>query len=146
MFSGRQEVEASTARERLVGLGSSSPNQRMAHLFCELVVRLEAVGFASGAGYAFPIKQDQLGATIGLSPVHTNRSLQQLRRRGLIELEECTVRIKDRRALRHSQDFAQVTCRAAGEDACIKCTISLGRHCAKVLLMHLGPPAPEDDR
>jgi DNA-binding transcriptional regulator LsrR (DeoR family) len=59
----------------------------MAHLFCELFLRLEVAGKTSGLSYEFPLTQEQVASCLGLTQVHVNRTLQQLRRRGLIELE-----------------------------------------------------------
>ena len=59
----------------------------MAHLFCELFVRLDVAGRTTGLSYDFPLTQDQIASCLGLTPVHVNRTLQVLRRRGLIELE-----------------------------------------------------------
>ena len=79
-------VDEATLREWLVNIGCRSALERMAHLFCELLVRLRAVGRATEDSYALPITQADLADTTGLSNVHVNRTLQELRRRGLIEL------------------------------------------------------------
>ena len=47
----------------------------MAHLLCELYVRLKAVGLTNGDGYAFPLTQAEFGDALGLSTVHVNRTL-----------------------------------------------------------------------
>ena len=78
-------VDEATLREWLVNVGRRSALERIAHLFCELLVRLQVVGLTEGESYALPISQLDLADTTGLSNVHVNRSLQELRRRGLIE-------------------------------------------------------------
>ena len=51
----------------------------MAHLFCEFLVRLKWVGLAEGNGYLLAPTQADLGDALGLSTVHVNRTLQDLR-------------------------------------------------------------------
>ncbi|MFC5556856.1 helix-turn-helix domain-containing protein [Methylobacterium iners] len=79
-------VDEATLREWLMNVGCRSAVERIAHLFCELLVRLGAVGLAQGNSYDLPITQLDIADTTGLSNVHVNRSLQELRRQGLIEL------------------------------------------------------------
>ena len=80
-------VDAATLREWLVNIGCRSAQERIAHLLCELLVRLQAVGLASENSYELPITQIDLADTTGLSNVHVNRSLQALRRQKLLELK-----------------------------------------------------------
>jgi CRP-like cAMP-binding protein len=88
-------VDEAILREWLVNIGTRDAAQAMAHLFCELLLRLRAVGLADGGGYELPITQAELGDTLGLSTVHVNRSLQALRHEGLITLEGRHLRILD---------------------------------------------------
>ena len=81
-------VDEATSREWLVNVGCRSAIERISHLFCELLVRLQVVGLASENSYVLPLTQAELGDTTGLSNVHVNRSLQELRRQGLIEWKE----------------------------------------------------------
>jgi DNA-binding transcriptional regulator LsrR (DeoR family) len=67
----------------------------MAHILCELLVRLQTVGLATENSYEFPITQEELGDTLGLSTVHVNRVLQRLRGDGLITLSEKRLTIHD---------------------------------------------------
>ncbi|TNC08815.1 Crp/Fnr family transcriptional regulator [Methylobacterium terricola] len=87
--------EEAISREWLVNVGCRSALERMAHLLCELQVRLQAVGFATRNGYGFPITQQDLGDTLGLSNVHVNRTLRVLRDQNLIEWRERQMRILD---------------------------------------------------
>jgi DNA-binding transcriptional regulator LsrR (DeoR family) len=77
----------------------------MAHLFCELHVRLDVVGRARSDGYEFPLTQRELSECLGLTVVHANRTLQELRRRGLVELENRQLTIRDRRGLEGVAEF-----------------------------------------
>lgn len=79
-------TEAATLREWIANLGSRSGPERLAHLLCELLFRLQATGHASENQFDFPITQADLADTLGMSCVHINRVLQKLRRDGLIEL------------------------------------------------------------
>src|SRR5690348_8171902 len=80
-------VDAAITREWALSLGQRSAISRMAHLFCEIYMRLDAVGRTHGATCDLPLTQRELSECLGLTVVHANRTLQELRRRGLIELE-----------------------------------------------------------
>jgi len=80
-------VDEATLREWVVNVGQRSAYERAAHLLCELFVRLRAVGLTNGNSCELPVTQSDLGDTLGLTIVHTNRMLQDLRRDGLIELK-----------------------------------------------------------
>lgn len=98
-------VDAAITRELALSLGQRSAMSRMAHLFCELYMRLNAVGLASHDSYAFPLTQRELSECLGLTVVHANRTIQQLRRRGLVELENRRLTILDRRGLEGVAEF-----------------------------------------
>jgi CRP-like cAMP-binding protein len=98
-------VDAAITRELALSLGQRSAMSRMAHLFCELYMRLDAVGLAGRGGYAFPLTQRELSECLGLTVVHANRTIQELRRRGLVELENRHLTILDRRGLEGLAEF-----------------------------------------
>ena len=93
------------AREWLVGLGRRTALERIAHLFCELWLRLRGVGLARDDGYDLKIRQGELADALGLSTVHVNRVLQNLRRTGLIRWSEGSLSIVDFPALAHLAEF-----------------------------------------
>jgi CRP-like cAMP-binding protein len=70
--------------EHLVGIGRRSALERTAHFLLELGARLKLVGMASKEGYACPLSQYLLADALGLSAVHLNRVLRQLREKGLL--------------------------------------------------------------
>lgn len=98
-------MDAAIQRELTLSLGQRSAISRMAHLFCELYVRLEVVDHTSRDGYDFPLTQRELAECLGLTVVHANRTLQELRRRGLLELENRRLTIRDRRGLEGVAEF-----------------------------------------
>lgn len=98
-------IEAATFREWMMGLGRREAYGRMAHLLCELFVRLQAVGLADGHSYALPVTQAELGDALGLSTVHVNRTFQELRRDGLIVTRGAKVAVLDWEGLKAAGEF-----------------------------------------
>ncbi len=92
-------------RRWLANLGLQTAVERMAHLFCELLVRLQAVGLVEDGRYDLPITQADLADAMGLSIIHVNRTLQTLRRNGLIEFARKTLCVKDAARLALLADF-----------------------------------------
>jgi CRP-like cAMP-binding protein len=86
-------IDAAMHRKWIASLGQRHGPDRLAHLICELFLRLEAVNQAEGYAFAFPITQADLADALGYSIVHTNRMVQQLRREGLIKWEGHRVEI-----------------------------------------------------
>jgi len=77
-------LDAAMHREWLVTLGRLPAPAHLAHLLCELYLRLEAVGAAENYSFEFPVTQTLLADALGLSTVHVNRVVQELRREKLI--------------------------------------------------------------
>jgi CRP-like cAMP-binding protein len=98
-------IDAAIQREWTLSMGRRSAIARMAHLFCELDVRLAIVGLAENHSYDFPLTQVEIGECLGLTSVHVNRTLQELRRRGLLELQARRLQIYDLTALKNLADF-----------------------------------------
>jgi CRP-like cAMP-binding protein len=88
-------VDEAILREWLVGMGRRPADRQIAHLFCELRDRLQAVGQAPGNVLNMPVTQQQLADTVGLTGVHVNRTVQELRRLDLISWRGRTLTIKD---------------------------------------------------
>lgn len=85
--------EEAVLAERLTSLGRRSAQERIAHLFCELWRRLHLLGLTDNDRFPLPITQEDLADTLGLSAVHVNRTLRQLRSEGLIETGSNHVRV-----------------------------------------------------
>ncbi|TPE51644.1 Crp/Fnr family transcriptional regulator [Amaricoccus solimangrovi] len=88
-------VTIAIQREWTVNLGQRDALERIAHLLCELYVRLWSAGLATDGHCAFPVTQSDLADATGLSKVHVNRTLQELRQEGLIRLANRQLTILD---------------------------------------------------
>ena len=98
-------VDSSIFREWVVNVGRRDARARIAHLLCELAARLRSAGIADGEIFDFPLTQEQVGDATGLTAVHTNRTLQSLRKDGLISLSSNRLSILDWDALTEVGDF-----------------------------------------
>jgi CRP-like cAMP-binding protein len=88
-------VDEAILREWLVGMGRRTADRQIAHLFCELLARLQAVGRAPGNILKMPVTQSQLADSVGLSTVHVNRTVMQLRELGLITWRDKELKVID---------------------------------------------------
>jgi len=95
-------VAGAIQREWAINLGRRVALERVAHLFCEIVERLRPVGMVDGNSCLMPVTQMDLADATGLSVVHLNRTLQELRAAGLIVLRERTLTIPDLDALKNA--------------------------------------------
>ncbi|WP_407176109.1 Crp/Fnr family transcriptional regulator [Bradyrhizobium sp. STM 3562] len=84
-------VNAAIQREWTMNLGQRTASERMAHLLCELFFRLRVAGLTHEDSCEFPLTQADLADATGLSKVHVNRTLQELRSTGLIVLKGKTL-------------------------------------------------------
>ena len=98
-------LDASIYREWVISMGRRSTFGRMAHLFCELFVRLRAIDLVTNFDYALPVTQTDLSDALGISLVHTNRTLALLRERGLVTFANRTVTIHDWEGLQRAGEF-----------------------------------------
>lgn len=89
----------------VVNVGRRDALERMAHLICETQYRLSLVERHQSEQISFPLTQDDLADLLGLTPVHINRKLQQLRQDGLITLRSRQLTIHDLRALQQIAGF-----------------------------------------
>ncbi len=92
-------VDAAIQREWTLNLGQRTALERMAHLLCELFFRLRLAGLTNGESCDFPLTQADLADASGLSKVHVNRTLQELRSANLIVLKGKTLVVPDLRRL-----------------------------------------------
>lgn len=98
-------VDASIFAKWVGNLGRKSAKERIAHLFCEMGVRIEAAGLGSRTSFDLPVTQTQLGEATGLTAVHVNRTLQEIRARDLLSFAQGRVEIRDWDALATVGEF-----------------------------------------
>lgn len=98
-------LDAAIYRTWLVCLGQKDALARMAHLICELALRLEVVGLAKRRRFRLPITQAEFGDALGMSTVHANRTVQELRARSLITWQDQQLTILDWDGLNRVAEF-----------------------------------------
>ncbi|MET0677827.1 MAG: Crp/Fnr family transcriptional regulator [Bradyrhizobium sp.] len=98
-------VQGSISREWITNVGQREGLSRAAHLICEFVVRMRVRGLASDYSCDIPMTQLDLGDALGLSAVHVNRVLQELRKLGLIKLGSGHLKVLDWDGLKEIGDF-----------------------------------------
>lgn len=98
-------LDAAIHRERILSVGRRSALARIAHLFCELCVRLGVVGLGDAERYRLPLTQADLADATGLTSVHVNRMLKKLRDDGLMTFRGGEVAIHDWDRLRRAAEF-----------------------------------------
>ena len=99
-------LDAAVHRERILSVGRRSAISRIAHLLCELNVRLELVGLSDGRSYKLPITQADIADASGLTPVHVNRMLKQLRDQELVTFRNGEVTIHEWDRLQRIAEFS----------------------------------------
>jgi len=98
-------IDAAVFREWIVNVGRRSAVSRLAHLLAEIGTRLQIMRLAEGDRFELPMTQLNIADALGLTPVHVNRVVQELRRAGLLELRKHTVFLPDLRRLKELGDF-----------------------------------------
>ena len=97
-------IDASVYREWIIN-SRREAYSAMAHLLCEMIVRLQAVGLAGAFSCHLPMTQSEFADALGIPTVHTNRVLQELRAAGLITLKGQTLSVLDWEGLTTAGDF-----------------------------------------
>jgi CRP-like cAMP-binding protein len=98
-------LDAAIHREKILSIGRRSAMARIAHIFCELLVRLRIVGLADDKGFDLPLTQADLADVTGLTSVHVNRMLKKLRDEDLLTFRGGTVTIGDWDRLQRAAEF-----------------------------------------
>ena len=98
-------IEGAIFREWVTNVGRREAYNRIAHLFCEMLVRLRAVGLAEGHACNLPITQNEFADAMGITTVHVNRVLQAMRADGLIALNGDRLNIPDWERLKDMGEF-----------------------------------------
>jgi len=98
-------IDSAIFREWVVNVGRRSGSARMAHLLIEVYNRLRAIGRAGDGMFDFPITQSELADCVGLSSVHVNRVLQDLRKQGFLKVNRSKFQLLRSRELMGVADF-----------------------------------------
>jgi CRP-like cAMP-binding protein len=98
-------IDAAIHREKILSIGRRNAVARIAHLLCELYVRLKLVGFAGDCRYPLPFKQADLADATGLTSVHVNRMLRKLRNEEILTFRGGEVTIHDWDRLQRVAEF-----------------------------------------
>jgi CRP-like cAMP-binding protein len=98
-------IDAAIFRQWVTNVGRRDANARTAHLICETFVRLNEVGLAENGTIPWPITQAELADALGMSYVHVNRTLQELRRAGLSSMQRQRLTIHDWQGLTAAAGF-----------------------------------------
>lgn len=98
-------VDAAMQRQMTALLGRHTPLERLGHLLCEMYVRMNVVGLAQDDRLDFPITQTVLADLLGLSVVHTNRTVQDLRATGFVAWEHHEIWLRDLPRLKKLSGF-----------------------------------------
>jgi CRP-like cAMP-binding protein len=98
-------VDEGVLREWVLNVGRRNAFQRIAHLLCEMHARMQMVGLVEKDRLALPLTQEELADATGLTSVHTNRTLQRLRKENLIEIGGGMLTVLDVDALREAAGF-----------------------------------------
>ena len=100
-----ETLEQRQLLDHMVRLGRQTAYERVAHFLLELQQRLETEGLGDSQRFPLPLTQEMLADSLGLSIVHVNRTLQQLRREGLIELRSGVAILLERDLLADIADY-----------------------------------------
>jgi CRP-like cAMP-binding protein len=98
-------IDAAIFREWVLNVGRRDAYNRMAHVLCEMLVRLRAVGLAQDHACDLPITQAEFADALGVTTVHANRVFQQMRADGLIETKGTQVKVPDWDRLKQVGEF-----------------------------------------
>jgi CRP-like cAMP-binding protein len=88
-------TDSAVLRERIIDHGRRDARERMAHLLYEMLIRFRMIGQGNDNRYFLPVTQDQLADATGMTPMHVNRTLKQLRHDGIVEFKQGMVSIAD---------------------------------------------------
>jgi CRP-like cAMP-binding protein len=98
-------ADASVFAKWVGNLGRKNAKARIAHVMCEMGMRTEAAGLGTRTSFELRATQEQLGEATGLTPVHVNRTLQEIRGQGLLTFRNGQVEISDWDALTSLAEF-----------------------------------------
>lgn len=98
-------LDAAMHREWIFRLGRLGASGRVAHLFSEIGCRLQMVGLSDGTTYALPLQQSDIASACGITTVHTNRILRELRERGIVTFAGGEIVVQNLKTLHAIAEF-----------------------------------------
>ncbi len=98
-------MDSAIQREHILSMGRRPALARVGHLLCELYTRLKLIGHADESGFSLPLTQLDLADATGLTAIHVNRMLRQLREQGILTFRGGRVEIQDWLRLSRMSDF-----------------------------------------
>ncbi len=110
-------IDAAIMREWMLNNGRREAYARMAHLFCELVTRLDAVGLARDRNFILPMTQLELADALSITSVHVNRVLKALKTAELVTLRNRRLIVHDWEGLQAAAEFDPTYLHLRGRDA-----------------------------
>lgn len=105
-FGWAEAATLSIQREWTLSLGQRNAHERLAHLLCELHLRLDSVGMTAGGGFLAPLTQVDVADALGMSSVHVSRILKDLRDDGLVRGKSRTVNLPNLREIHRFARFS----------------------------------------
>ncbi|SFI87402.1 Crp/Fnr family transcriptional regulator [Bradyrhizobium sp. Gha] len=105
MFWRDTLIDAAMFREWIVNVGQRPAPARLAHVMIELRERLRLIGRVDGDSFEMPLTQEQVGETLGITSVHVNRVIKQVRQDGIVEFNRGRVTVLDERKFQELADF-----------------------------------------
>jgi CRP-like cAMP-binding protein len=105
MFWRDTLIDSAMFREWIVNVGQRPAPARLAHLIMELRERLRVIGRVEGKSFEMPLTQEEIGDALGITAVHANRVIRQLREEGIIELQRGRVIVLDEKKFQELADF-----------------------------------------
>ena len=109
-------IRAAISREWMTNLGRRDSRTKVAHLLCELTLRLKVIGGYDNHGFELPITQEQISDIIGVTPMHVGRVLKELSREGLIDRANRHIKVVDEEKLKLTGDFKPTYLESAALD------------------------------
>jgi CRP-like cAMP-binding protein len=98
-------VDASIYREWVTNVGRRAAPARIAHVLCEVALRMQAAGVTTDGGFELPLTQEQLADAVGLTPVHVNRTLKALVAEGIVHRDKRYISFTDWNRTKEVADF-----------------------------------------
>ncbi|UGX99189.1 Crp/Fnr family transcriptional regulator [Bradyrhizobium barranii subsp. barranii] len=98
-------IDSAMFREWIVNVGQRPAPARLAHVMIELRERLRVIERLDGNSFEMPLTQEQIGEALGITAVHANRVIKQLRQEGIVELHRGRVTVLDERKFLELADF-----------------------------------------